>query len=134
SGGIAGGPTDHVPDVVHNQPDEAHWQGHIGFNYGNDGPGDIALSVTGDDTGLTKLDGTAVHTVWDAGTHTLIGYGTDQTTDQVFTLHITDTSTGDYTLTLLQPVKHPTNDNEDNVSFNVNIAVTDSDGSTASGA
>jgi len=136
SGGNAGGTGDHVPDPVHNVPTENVWQGQIGFSYGHDNSGgskNIALSVAGNDTGLTKLDGTAIHTVWDNNTHTLTGYGSNQA-DVVFTIAITNQNTGDYTLTLDQPVKHTAGGNENDAGFDVNIQVTDSDGTTASGS
>jgi uncharacterized protein YegL len=131
--GLPGGPSDYTPDVVHNQPNEASWIGKINFSYGFDGPGDIALSTTGGNTGLTKLDGTAIHTVWDASTHTLTGFGGVDTTDVVFSLQITNTATGDYTLHLLQPIKHLGDNTEDNKSLNVNIDVVDSDGTHSTG-
>jgi len=136
TGGNAGGIGDHSPNLTHNVPTENVWMGQIDFSYGNDNGGgskNITLSVAGNDTGLTKLDGTAIHTVWDNATHTLTGYGSS-TSDVVFTIVIADQNTGAYVLTLDQPVKHAAGGNENDAGFDVNIQVTDSDGTTASGS
>ncbi len=81
--------------------------GHISYTLGADAVKSVELSAN--TTGLTKLDGTAIHTTWDAGTHTLIGYGGSDTSDVVFKIVVTgESNTGaDYDVTLLQPVKHP---------------------------
>jgi len=127
--GNAGGPGDVATPVP---------TGHISYTLGADALASVALSST---PGLSKLDGTAVQTVWDAATKTLTGYGSG-TSDVVFTIALSDvTSSGaDYTVTLLQPVKHPGHDvdgqnngpetaYEDDLSFKVNVKVTDADGS-----
>ncbi|MEI9411365.1 Ig-like domain-containing protein, partial [Mesorhizobium salmacidum] len=114
--------------------------GHISYTLGADALSSVALSVAG--TGLTKLDGTAVSTSWDAATHTLTGYGSS-TADVVFTITLSNiTATGaDYTAALNQPVAHPVHDDpstgavetafEDNLGFTVTATVTDADNSTA---
>ncbi|MFD2665011.1 retention module-containing protein [Halomonas halophila] len=101
----------------------------------------LTLSVgTDGDTGLTTLDGSAVTTTWDASTQTLIGH-TGDVNDPVFTIVISDLgATGaTYTLTLMQPVAHPAQDDpdtgdvetafEDNVGFTVDVSLEDIDGS-----
>ncbi|TPL80001.1 type I secretion C-terminal target domain-containing protein, partial [Mesorhizobium sp. B2-3-13] len=114
--------------------------GHISYTLGADALSSVALSVAS--TGLTKLDGTAVSTSWDAATHTLTGYGSSAA-DVVFTITLSNiTATGaDYTAALNQPVAHPVHDDpstgavetafEDNLGFTVTATVTDADNSTA---
>ena len=109
--------------------------GTISYTVGTDGFDSVSLSTTGDTTGLMTHDGDAVDTIWDSGSNTLIGYvaGTDSTdaANQVFTVTLTNinASGADYDVTLLQAVKHPDADNENNVDFTVNVSVLDNDGS-----
>ncbi|WP_318011237.1 DUF5801 repeats-in-toxin domain-containing protein [Mesorhizobium sp. ESP-6-2] len=129
AGGNAGGPGDDAPVTG----------GHISYTLGADALSSVALSVAS--TGLTKLDGTAVSTSWDAASHTLTGYGSS-TADVVFTITLSNiTATGaDYTVALNQPVSHPVHDDaatgatetafEDNLGFTVTATVTDADNST----
>ncbi|MBZ9857248.1 DUF5801 domain-containing protein [Mesorhizobium sp. CA13] len=129
AGGNAGGPGDDAPVTG----------GHISYTLGADALSSVALSVAS--TGLTKLDGTAVSTSWDAASHTLTGYGSS-TADVVFTVTLSNiTATGaDYTVALNQPVSHPVHDDaatgatetafEDNLGFTVTATVTDADNST----
>ncbi|MBX7541285.1 beta strand repeat-containing protein, partial [Qipengyuania sphaerica] len=114
--------------------------GTISYTLGADALDAITLSVAS--TGLTTLDGTAVVTSWDAGTNTLTGYAQGDPSDVVFTITLSNiTAIGaDYTVTLLQPVAHPVQDDpatlsdteiafEDNLSFTVDVSVTDVDDS-----
>ncbi|WP_273149901.1 beta strand repeat-containing protein, partial [Methylophaga thiooxydans] len=109
--------------------------GTISYTVGADGFDSVSLSTTGDTTGLMTHDGDAVDTLWDSGSNTLIGYvaGTDSSdaANQVFTVTLTNinASGADYDMTLLQPVKHPDADNENNVDFTVNVSVLDNDSS-----
>ncbi len=102
-----------------------------GLDFGTDGPGDIVLSESSD-IGVNTLAGNAIETVWDGDTHTLTGQDS-VTGDDVFTLHITDVETGEYSFTLLEPVQHTVADTEDDQTFSVGVTVTDSDGDEASG-
>jgi VCBS repeat-containing protein len=111
--------------------------GHVSYNLGTDHIGSVALSTTGNLTDLQTLAGQAVDTFWNGST--LIGFvhGTDTSlaADQVFTITVTNTNdTGaDYSMTLLQPVKHAIAGTEDNTApFTVNVLVTDSTGATSS--
>ncbi|WP_454000581.1 DUF5801 repeats-in-toxin domain-containing protein [Afipia felis] len=121
--------------------------GQISYTLGPDGLQSVELSA--DTSGITKLDGTAIHTIWDAASQTLIGYGGSVVTDvadvadKIFTIVITDaTNSGaDYEVTLLQPILHPGHSSdpsdtastptsfEDDKSFTVTVTVTDNDGS-----
>ncbi|EEF78797.1 retention module-containing protein [Methylophaga thiooxydans] len=109
--------------------------GTISYTVGADGFDSVSLSTTADTTGLMTHDGDAVDTIWDSGSNTLIGYvaGTDSSdaANQVFTVTLTNinASGADYDVTLLQAVKHPDADNENNVDFTVNVSVLDNDGS-----
>lgn len=131
AGGNPGGPGDVAQATT----------GHLSFTLGADALASITLSAT---TGLVKLDGTtAVSTSWDAGTHTLTGYGTDAS-DVVFTITLTNIgATGaDYAIEWFQPVQHPGHDDpnlagtqtsfEDSLTFAINVALADADGSTGS--
>ena len=111
--------------------------GHVSYNLGTDHIGSVSLSTIGGLTDLQTLAGQAVDTFWNGST--LIGFvhGTDPSlpADQVFTITVTNTNdTGaDYSMTLLQPVKHAISGTEDNTApFNVNVLVTDSVGGTSS--
>ena len=111
--------------------------GHVSYNLGTDHIGSVSLSTTGGLTDLQTLASQAVDTFWNGST--LIGFvhGTDPSlpADQVFTITVSNTSdTGaDYSMTLLQPVKHAISGTEDNTApFTVNILVTDSIGGTSS--
>lgn len=120
--------------------------GHISYTLGPDGLQSVVLSA--DTSGITKLDGTAIHTIWDAASQTLIGYGgavvtdVNDVTDKVFTIAVTDaTNSGaDYQVTLLQPILHPGHSDpsnpaspltsyEDDKTFLVTVTVNDNDGS-----
>ena len=111
--------------------------GHVSYNLGTDHIGSVALSTTGNLTDLQTLAGQAVDTFWNGST--LIGFvhGTDHNAaqNQVFTITVTNTNdTGaDYSMTLLQPVKHAISGTEDDtVPFTVNVLVTDSTAGTSS--
>jgi T1SS-143 domain-containing protein len=107
--------------------------GHISYTLGSDHVGSVVLSTAGNATGLFKLDGTAINTVWDSANNQLIGYGGANQSDVVFRISVTNVlDTGaDYAISLLQPVKHGTAGTEDNTTpFTVNVVVSDADGST----
>ena len=106
----------------------------------NDPLDTVTLSTAGNQTGLTTLDGAGVVTSFNATTGVLTGFKAGGsaaiTADQVFTITLgtpTTTSVG-YEMVLLQPVQHPEGSDENNVSFDVNVTVTEDDGSTGSTA
>lgn len=108
--------------------DEASATGTIAYTVGKDGFKDIALSA--DASAITKLDGTPITTAWNPATHTLTGYGADPS-DIVFqiTLNSITKSGATYVVNLLQPVCHQGTQPgfEDNLSFTVDVTVTDKD-------
>ncbi|PLW81593.1 hypothetical protein CWI75_15305, partial [Kineobactrum sediminis] len=114
--------------------------GTISFNLGSAALASIALATSDDVTGLTTLDGTEIVTSWDAANNTLLGYkaGTVATTveNQVFTVELTDIGAGsaNYNVTLLQPVSHPQNNVEDDLSFDVTVAIFDDTGAQVNGS
>jgi len=86
----------------------------------------VVLSVVS--TGIIKLDGvTPVNTVWDDMTNTLIGFGGMNQMDVVFRIEVTNiTATGfDYELFLVQSVKHLGDNTEDDLTFTVDVTITD---------
>lgn len=112
--------------------------GHISYTLGPDSLQSVVLSA--DTSGITKLDGTAIHTIWDSTHQILIGYGGNDVTDVVFTIAVTgaDHTGADYKVTLLEPITHPGHDDpsnsgltsyEDDKTFTVTATVTDSDNS-----
>jgi VCBS repeat-containing protein len=130
-------PGDQPTDPAHNLPNESYWRGQIAFDASCDGIGSIALSTAGNATGLQTLDGQAVKTYWDAATLTLIGYvggDANNAANKVFTITLDGTLDGSYVVHLLKPVKHPDGSTEDDRGFTVNVTVTDSDGSQATGS
>ncbi|MGL4406664.1 MAG: DUF5801 repeats-in-toxin domain-containing protein, partial [Notoacmeibacter sp.] len=119
--------------------------GTISYNLGTGLLQSIELSVPGGDTGLRTISGATVLAVWNVASQTLIGYiaGTDplDPANQVFTVALgaqgsTETP---YTFTLLQPIQHSLNDDpstaaietsfEDNVSFSIEVEVTNTQAS-----
>ena len=96
--------------------DDAKHIGTIPFVAGAD-PVTVELTVDNDgDTGLLTLTGQKIFAAWDAEENRLVGYvqGTDPSDapNQIFIMQITGQSPGNinYTFTLLQPIKHPNDD------------------------
>ena len=114
--------------------------GLIEYDTGGDGFSSIALSTAGGTTPLLTNDGQAVDTFWDVSSSTLIGFISGQdpmvASSQVFTvaLNTVGASSASYAVTLLQPVRHTPSAEEDNVSFSVDVQVTDGDGSVGNAA
>ncbi|HEX9790264.1 MAG TPA: hypothetical protein VGA60_06350, partial [Kiloniellales bacterium] len=111
--------------------------GTLNFDFGADSAGgsvDFAaldgLAVV--DTGSNPVTSGSVALVydWNAGTNTLTALAG---ATPVFTVVVTDPSTGDFTFTLLEPVDHPTADTEDNIAIALAFTVTDGDGDMATG-
>ena len=107
----------------------------ISLDLGGNDLSSISLSTTGDTTDLLTLDGSAIDTVWDSSTGTLIGYisGTDSSdsANQVFTVLLStiSNSQASYTVELLQPLRDVDGVVE---NINVNVNVTDDLGGTSS--
>ncbi|MAX52934.1 MAG: hypothetical protein CMH22_13240 [Methylophaga sp.] len=107
----------------------------ISLDLGGNDLSSISLSTTGDTTDLLTLNGSAIDTVWDSSTGTLIGYisGTDSSdsANQVFTVLLStiSNSQASYTVELLQPLRDVDGVVE---NINVNVNVTDDLGGTSS--
>ena len=117
SGGIPGGNQDVAGE-------DTAVSDSVGWSTGIDGFGSLTL------TGPSMLGSEAVTSVWDAGSNTLT---ISSVRGDLMTLEVTDTSTGDYTATLLQPLQHVASNVEDDISFDVSYTLTDADGDSANG-
>ncbi len=124
--------------------DAVTFSGNFSYSTGKDAITSITLGTTGGLTGLVTLDNLPVKTVWDAGTKTLTGFADadndgvmDNGERPVFTLVVTSIANGAYTFTLNEPIRHDAANGgaganyEDDKSFNINIQVTDADGSVS---
>lgn len=116
SGGIAGG----TGDVAGTATTAT---GSLVYSGGADGAASIVLSYAG-----TTLGTEPVTSVWDAATSTLT---ISSTRGALMTVSV-DQTTGTYTANLLQPLMHPVNNTEDNITLPVTYTVTDNDGDQAS--
>lgn len=103
-------------------PDNQNASGTLDHSYGADGEGTVLLLGTGAPAGFV---------------YTLNGDGTVMTVSQdgtdVLQFTLTDTTSGDYTVTQLAPIDHRAGGRENNQNFNINYQVTDGDGDTANG-
>jgi len=117
--------------------------GTVTIDYGDDTPGNIDTAFTLVDTGaldgqLVTLAGNTVVFALESGV--LVGRDS-VTTDIIITIEVTSsTDNGDgtvdyeYTATLVDPIQHPVNDNEDSdVLANIQFEATDSDGDSVTG-
>nr|WP_298688236.1 DUF5801 repeats-in-toxin domain-containing protein [uncultured Dongia sp.] len=142
--GFAAGNKDAADDAIGDDTstDAVTFNGNFSYSTGKDAITSITLGTTGGLTGLTTLDNLPVKTVWDAGTKTLTGFADtdndgvmDNGERPVFTLAVTNVTSGAYTFTLNEPVRHDAANGgaganfEDDKSFAINIQVTDADGS-----
>ncbi len=116
-GGINGGPGDVAGAATTTS-------GTLNFAAGADGLQSIAL------TGPSSLGTEAVTSVWDASTNTLT---ISSARGELVRVELTNPSTGAYTVSLLQPLMHPTAGTEDTLQLNVGYTVTDRDNDQASG-
>ena len=127
--GLAGGNLDGTGDLAGNATTQSGTLAGIAF--GVDGTGNIVLGTSAN-IGFNTLAGNAIETVWNAATHTLTGQ--DSVTDSVvFTLQITNVSTGAYAFNLLAPVQHTVAGSEDDKTFNVTATVSDGEGESVQG-
>ena len=127
--GLAGGNLDGTGDLAGNAITQSGTLAGVAF--GVDGTGNIVLGTSAN-IGFNTLAGNAIETVWNGATHTLTGQ--DSVTDAVvFTLQITNVSTGAYTFNLLAPVQHTVAGSEDDKTFNVTATVTDGEGESVQG-
>ena len=107
--------------------------GNLSYSAGADGLSSLTL------TGPTMVGTETVKSTWDAATNTLtiVSGGTTPRLDDkgqplvLMTVKVTDLATGAYTATLVNPLMHPVNSTEDNLTVNVGYTIKDGDGDTA---
>ena len=102
-------------------------------SFGPDGPGSIDFASM--DGTTANLGNTSVTYDWNSSTNTLTAYLTSGTlgVDDVFTVEVTNPTTGAFTFTLLAPLDHPTADTEDNILVDLTYTVRDFDGESTTG-
>ncbi|MGH8353380.1 MAG: retention module-containing protein, partial [Pseudomonas sp.] len=136
SGGEASGAVDEdglpggIPGGVDDLPGSfTTVTGSLGYSFGPDGPGSFAWSTAG----LPVVTSGGVPLTYsvsaDGLTLTAIAGGVT-----VFTLTVTDLAAGTYEFNLLVPLDHPGTSVEDDLGFQFDYTVTDSNGTTASGS
>ncbi|PBC01408.1 Ig-like domain-containing protein, partial [Mesorhizobium sp. WSM3860] len=106
-------------------PDTANTTGTLAHNYGADGAGSTLLTTTG-----TVLPAGFTAAVSNGGQTLTISQGAMA----VLLIQLADTTSGNYTVTQLHAIDHPTGLNENNVAFTLNYVTTDGDGDTATGS
>jgi T1SS-143 domain-containing protein len=107
--------------------------GNFGINFGADGPAaNNAISGVTFTPAVTS-DGLPVSMFLDAGTGIWYGRAGGIGGDNVFSLAF-NTTTGQYTFTLLDNLDHPVAGTEDNIVLNFSFTATDFDGDTAAGS
>jgi len=98
--------------------------GTLAHGYGADGAGSVLLT-----TAVLPQEGGFSSAVSEDGLTLFIRQnGTD-----VLKVTLADATSGDYTVTQLAPIDHPTGANENNLLFRVRYEITDGDGDTATG-
>jgi len=115
----------------------------IVVDYGNDVPANPSAAFTLDDLGsydgqLVTLDGDDVEFAIEGGDLVGRSAGDNSEVIRIAITNVTDNGDGtvdyEYTVTLGQPVQHPTNDNEDSdVLSSIQFTATDSDGDSVTG-
>jgi T1SS-143 domain-containing protein len=119
---LAGG----VPNGTGDQsPDASNTVGSLNFNFGGDGPhASATISVVGISaspflSGIERVP---------AGANTWI---VKQDGVDIFKLEITNSLTGTYAITQINPLKHPAGLNENDVTITLSLSIMDGDGDTA---
>ncbi|MDA7948412.1 MAG: DUF5801 domain-containing protein, partial [Hyphomicrobiaceae bacterium] len=103
-------------------PTPVNATGTLSHDYGADGAGSVLFLGSGAPNGF-------VYTLSDGGeTLTISQGGTD-----VIRIELNDATSGDYTVTQLAPIDHPSGNNENNVNFNIGYRVTDGDNDSVDG-
>ena len=132
SGGIPGGTGDIVvtPDSDFN---EATFSGTLAFNFGGDGGGLVTFADMGGEAGTVGTE--EVTYTWDSDGNTLTATVSGGARDgmDLFTVEVTDSVSGGYTVTLLNNILHAVGGNENDAVAGLTYTVTDADGSEATG-
>jgi len=123
--------------------------GQLGFTSGADAPATVGFAplagtvvVDGNGAAITS-GGKALTYLWVADTNTLYATTNGTVGEAVFSIQVTNPSTGAYSFSLLKPLDHPGHDNpntggtqtafEDNIALDLTYTVKDYDGDTATG-
>jgi T1SS-143 domain-containing protein len=107
--------------------------GTLSYSFGADGASataDIAFSTANLTALHLKSAGLELSYLWDQASRTLTGSTTAGT---VFTLHVDNVATGDFTFTQSKPLDHPVAGSEDDITIPFNFTVTDGDADQSSG-
>ncbi len=120
-GGLAGGSGDVAGE-------SASVSGTLSYDIGGDGAGGFAWNTAG--LPAITAGGQAVSYSVSGDGQTLTANNSQGT---VFTLSLTDLSSGAYSFTLAQALDHPAAGTEDNIDFSFGYTLTDADGSAANG-
>jgi T1SS-143 domain-containing protein len=128
--GIEGGPQDDVTQGV----DESTFEGSLNFSTGADQPGSVDFAAMNGESATVGTE--TVSFSWNSVTNTLTATGPR---GPLFTVEVTDTESGDYTVTLLDNILHESLDGvagdntENNASVDLEFTVTDNDGDSQTG-
>ncbi|KGB52625.1 Cadherin domain protein [Sphingopyxis sp. LC81] len=108
--------------------DQATFSGLLNLDFGGDGPGSVTFAAM---NGLfVNVGQESVQLGWNAGTNTLTGTGPRGV---LFTVQVTNPTTGAYKVTLVDNVLHTPGGDENDATAVLGFIVSDSDGSTAPG-
>ncbi|MBN7761838.1 cadherin-like domain-containing protein [Nitratireductor aquibiodomus] len=111
------------PGGLGDDPDAVNASGRLNFDYGTDGVGSVILSGAVLPAGFTSVI---------SGGGTVLTISQDGT--PVLQVSLTDATSGNYTVTQLAPISHPTPGAlEENVDFTVQYTVTDGNGDSVDG-
>lgn len=113
-------------------------EGVLAHSYGADGAGSILLTgVAGATFGAPDSEageGAFFYSVSDDGLTVIVTQIQSGEPVDVLELTLSDSTSGSYTLTQLNAVRHPDGTTEDNVGFSFQYTVTDGDGDSVNGA
>jgi T1SS-143 domain-containing protein len=132
SGGIPGGTGDAADANADADNDESTFTGTLNFSFGGDGAGTIDFAAM--DSTQGSVGSETVDYSWSGNTLTAtVAAGEDRAGTTLFTVEITNTTTGAYTVTLLDNVLHAEGLDENDATAALTFTVTDADSSTANG-
>jgi len=105
---------------------EATVTGHVSYNTYTDGLGAVFLSSN---SNLTTVDGKSITWAWDPANNRLVGYATPDTDRIVVEVVLENAGNSgvDFKVILHEPVDHPKNSYEDDLTINIKLTVADKD-------
>ncbi|KLN61529.1 hypothetical protein WH96_03890, partial [Kiloniella spongiae] len=124
---LAGGHEGGVGDA---DPDSANLTGTLDFDAGADGLKSLVLKDTGVVSGGASGLGLMLPS---SDTQQIIGQRIDGVITEIFRINIVDTTTGAYTVTQTNPLRHSDGNDEGNAVFRIRYEVTDNDGDVVVG-